>query len=196
MFSESEALQKLQNSVLEAPVVWRGDYPYFIHPLTDGVPRQTSDLLSATRDLLLHRVDWDEVDLILSVEAMGLPLASVLSVATGIPTVVARKRSYGLEGERIIDQSTGYSKGEIWINDVNPGERVLVVDDVISTGGTMEPVIDALIDMGVKLSGVWTIFEKDRGMQDLIDKHGWPLHSLVRIEMVDGVVNVLPSNPA
>jgi adenine phosphoribosyltransferase len=196
MFSESEALQKLQNSVLEAPVVWRGDYPYFIHPLTDGVPRQTSDLLSATRDLLLHRVDWDEVDLILSVEAMGLPLASVLSVATGIPTVVARKRSYGLEGERIIDQSTGYSKGEIWINDVNPGERVLVVDDVISTGGTMEPVIDALIDMGVKLSGVWTIFEKDSGMQNLIDKHGWPLHSLVRIEMVDGVVNVLPSNPA
>ena len=196
MFSESEALQKLQNSVIEAPVVWRGDYPYFIHPLTDGVPRQTSELLSATRDLLLHRVDWDEVDLILSVEAMGLPLASVLSVATGIPTVVARKRSYGLEGERIIDQSTGYSKGEIWINDVNPGERVLVVDDVISTGGTMEPVIDALIDMGVKLSGVWTIFEKDRGMQNLIDKHGWPLHSLVRIEMVDGVVNVLPSNPA
>ncbi len=196
MFSESEALQKLQNSVLEAPVVWRGDYPYFIHPLTDGVPRQTSDLLSATRDLLLHRVDWDEVDLILSVEAMGLPLASVLSVATGIPTVVARKRSYGLEGERIIDQSTGYSKGEIWINDVNPGERVLVVDDVISTGGTMEPVLGALIDMGVKLSGVWTIFEKDRGMQNLIDKHGWPLHSLVRIEMVDGVVNVLPSNPA
>lgn len=196
MFSESEALQKLQNSVLEAPVVWRGDYPYFIHPLTDGVPRQTSDLLSATRDLLLHRVNWDEVDLILSVEAMGLPLASVLSVATGIPTVVARKRSYGLEGERIIDQSTGYSKGEIWINDVNPGERVLVVDDVISTGGTMEPVLDALIDMGVKLSGVWTIFEKDRGMQNLIDKHGWPLHSLVRIEMVDGVVNVLPSNPA
>ncbi|MEC8979808.1 MAG: hypoxanthine/guanine phosphoribosyltransferase [Candidatus Thermoplasmatota archaeon] len=194
MFSESEALQKLQDSVVEAPVVWRGDYPYFIHPLTDGVPRQTSDLLSATRDLLLHRIDWSKVDLILSVEAMGLPLASVLSVATGIPTVVARKRSYGLEGERIIDQSTGYSKGEIWINDVSPGERVLVVDDVISTGGTMEPVLSALIDMGVELSGVWTIFEKGQGMQNLIDKHEWPLHSLVRIEMVDGVVNVLPSD--
>ena len=194
MFSESEALQKLQDSVVKAPVVWRRDYPYFIHPLTDGVPRQTSELLSATRDLLLHRIDWNEVDLILSVEAMGLPLASVLSVATGIPTVVARKRSYGLEGERIIDQSTGYSKGEIWINDVSPGERVIVVDDVISTGGTMEPVLSALIDMGVELSGVWTIFEKGQGMQNLIDKHEWPLHSLVRIEMVDGVVNVLPSN--
>tara|TARA_B100002052_G_scaffold285517_1_gene298435 strand:+ start:152 stop:745 length:594 start_codon:yes stop_codon:yes gene_type:complete len=194
MFSESEALQMLQASVVKAPVVWRGDYPYFIHPLTDGVPRQTSDLLSATRDLLIHRVNWDGVDLILSVEAMGLPLASILSVATGIPTVVARKRSYGLEGERIIDQSTGYSKGEIWINDVFSGERVLVVDDVISTGGTMEPVLSALIEMGVELAEVWTIFEKGQGMQNLIDKHGWPLNSLVRIEMVDGVVNVLPSN--
>ncbi len=184
----------LQASVVKAPVVWRGDYPYFIHPLTDGVPRQTSDLLSATRDLLIHRVNWDGVDLILSVEAMGLPLASILSVATGIPTVVARKRSYGLEGERIIDQSTGYSKGEIWINDVFSGERVLVVDDVISTGGTMEPVLSALIEMGVELAEVWTIFEKGQGMQNLIDKHGWPLNSLVRIEMVDGVVNVLPSN--
>ena len=193
MFSESQALQLLQDSVVSAPVVWKGDYPYFIHPLTDGVPRQTSELLCATRDLLLHRVDWENVDLILSVEAMGLPLASVLSVSTGIPTVVARKRSYGLEGERIIDQSTGYSKGEIWINDVLPGERVLVVDDVISTGGTMEPVLSALVDMGVELAGVWTIFEKDKGMQNLIDKHEWPLRSLVRIEMVNGVVNVLPS---
>ncbi|DAC24768.1 MAG TPA: hypothetical protein D7H94_01140 [Candidatus Poseidoniales archaeon] len=67
------------------------------------------------------------------------------------------------------------------------------MDDVISTGGTMEPVLSALIDMGVELAGVWTIFEKDQGMQNLIDKHAWPLSSLVRIEMVDGVVNVLPS---
>ena len=44
---------------------------------------------------------------------------------------------------------------------------------------------------GVELSGVWTIFEKGSGMQNIIDKHGWPLNSLVRIEMVDGVVNVL-----
>ena len=184
-------MEMLEESVRFAPVIWKGEYPYFIHPLSDGVPRSSSDLLAAARDLLIQKVDWENVDLILSIEAMGLPLASVLSVATGIPTVVARKRSYGLEGERIIDQSTGYSKGSIWINDVKPGERVLVVDDVISTGGTMEPVLSALIDMGVELSGVWTIFEKGSGIQNIIDKHGWPLNSLVRIEMVDGVVNVL-----
>ena len=85
---------------------------------------------------------------------MGLPLASLLSVATGIPTVVARKRSYGLDFETVVDQSTGYSKGSIWINDVKPGERILVVDDVISTGGTMKAVLNALEGMGAILAEV------------------------------------------
>ena len=143
------------------------------------------------RDLLLHRIDWENIDLILSIEAMGLPLASVLSVATGIPTVVARKRSYGLDLETVVDQSTGYSNGSIWINDVNPEEKILVVDDVISTGGTMEAVLSSLESRGAILSEVWTIFEKGDGMKKLIKKHNWPIKSLVRIEMNGAEVNIL-----
>ena len=81
MFSESEAVEMLEDSVRSAPVIWKGEYPYFIHPLTDGVPRSSSDLMAAARDLLIQRVDWENVDLILSIEAMGLPLASLLSVS-------------------------------------------------------------------------------------------------------------------
>ena len=191
MYSEVEAVTMLEESVRTAPVIWKGEYPYFIHPLSDGVPRASSDLLSAARDVLLHRINWENIDLILSIEAMGLPLASVLSVATGIPTVVARKRSYGLDFETVVDQSTGYSKGSIWINDVNPGEKILVVDDVVSTGGTMEAVLTALEARGAILSEVWTIFEKDDGMKKLIKKHDWPMKSLVRIEMKGAEVNIL-----
>lgn len=192
MFSESEAVEMLEDSVRSAPVIWKGEYPYFIHPLTDGVPRSSSNLMAAARDLLIQRVDWENVDLILSIEAMGLPLASLLSVATGIPTVVARKRSYGLDLETVVDQSTGYSKGSIWINDVKPGERILVVDDVISTGGTMKAVLNALEGMGAILAEVWTIFEKGEGMKILKEEHKWPLRSLVRIEMIGAEVNILP----
>ncbi|MDP6856046.1 MAG: hypoxanthine/guanine phosphoribosyltransferase [Candidatus Thalassarchaeaceae archaeon] len=191
MYSEAEAVAMLEDSVRIAPVIWKGEYPYFIHPLSDGVPRASSDLLSAARDILLHRIDWDNIDLILSIEAMGLPLASVLSVATGIPTVVARKRSYGMDMEMVVDQSTGYSKGTIWINDVKPGERILVVDDVVSTGGTMEGVLLGLEKMGANLAEVWTVFEKGDGMKKLIEKHNWPLKSLVKIEMVGAEVNIL-----
>ena len=88
----------LRQSVIDAPVVMKGDYAYFIHPLSDGVPQQSAELLAAARDLIHEQVDWDNVDIILGIEAMGIPLATALSLASGKPLVVGRKR-YGLPGE-------------------------------------------------------------------------------------------------
>jgi len=84
-----ENLHNLEKSVLEAPVVWKGEYPYFVHPLTDGVPRLKSHLLNSVADLIHNLVDWNEVDVILGIEAMGLPLTSLLSSRTGKSMVVA-----------------------------------------------------------------------------------------------------------
>ncbi|MGY8703555.1 MAG: adenine phosphoribosyltransferase, partial [Candidatus Poseidoniales archaeon] len=136
---ETTPLKILQESLLGAPIIWKGDYPYFIHPISDGIPRMESEVLRATRDLIVASVDWNKIDLIVSVEAMGLPLLAAVGDATGKPTVVIRKRSYGMEGEVRVDVSTGYSESTVYINDIKPGERILVVDDVISTGGTLEP---------------------------------------------------------
>ena len=62
---------------------------------------------------------------------MGLPLTAPLSIRTGIPMVIARKRSYGLEGEVEVSQETGYSKGSIYLNDIKEGERIVIIDDVL-----------------------------------------------------------------
>ena len=137
--SRADSLEKLQDSLRGAPIIWKGDYPYFIHPISDGIPRMEAEVLRATRDLIVDMVDWSEIDIIVSVEAMGLPLLAAVGEATGKPTVVIRKRSYGMEGEVRVDVSTGYSSSTAYINDIKPGERVLVVDDVISTGGLLSP---------------------------------------------------------
>lgn len=181
----------LRQSVIDAPVVMKGDYAYFIHPLSDGVPKQSSELLIAARDLIHERVDWDSVDIILGIEAMGIPLATALSLSSGKPLVVGRKRSYGLPGEFSIDQTTGYSKGEIFLNDIKQGDRVLLVDDVVSTGGTLLPILKSIDEIQAVVADCWIIFEKGEGM-DMIRKSGnWPLNSLVKIEMIDNKVNLI-----
>ena len=91
-----DPLNILQESLRGAPIIWKGEYPYFIHPISDGIPRMDPDVLRATRDLIVSSVDWSQVDLIVSVEAMGLPLLAAVGDATGKPTVVVRKRSYGM----------------------------------------------------------------------------------------------------
>jgi adenine phosphoribosyltransferase len=184
-------VELLKDSVVKAPVVWKEGYPYFVHPLSDGVPRQSAELLSAARDLIAEGVDWDSIDIILGIEAMGIPLAAALCLSSGKPLVIGRKRQYGLPGEVSIDQSTGYSKGEIFLNDIEKGARVLIVDDVVSTGGTLHPVLKAVEDSGAIVQDCWIVFEKGEGMNKIRSSGDWPLNSLVKIEMQDDKIVVL-----
>ena len=115
---------------------------------------------------------------------MGLPLTAPLSIRTGIPMVIARKRSYGLEGEVEVSQETGYSKGSIYLNDIKEGERIVIIDDVLSTGGTIKSVIEGLNRTKAKLVNVVIVVEKGDGMQRL--KRDYPeveFDSLVKLEM-------------
>jgi len=188
----SDSLQRLKESLLAAPIIWKGDYPYFIHPLTDGVPRLDPSVLTAVVELIEATVDWDSVDLILGIEAMGLPLTSPLSMRNNRPQVVVRKRSYGLEGELAIDQSTGYSKGSMYLNDIQEGERILIVDDVLSTGGTLDAIIKAVESLGAIIESVIVVVEKGPGLQQLQEKYPHiQISSIVRLEMDGGKVVLL-----
>ena len=190
--SRADSLETLQDSLRGAPIIWKGDYPYFIHPISDGIPRMEAKVLRATRDLIIDMVEWSEIDIVVSVEAMGLPLLAAVGEATGKPTVVIRKRPYGMEGEVRVDVSTGYSTSTAYINDIKPGERVLVVDDVISTGGTLEPLLEALEEIGAILKGVVIAIEKGKGRERLAEERpNWPIQTLARIDIVEGRVEIV-----
>jgi len=188
----SNPLQRLKESLLAAPIIWKGDYPYFIHPLTDGVPRLDPSVLTAVVELIEDAVKWNSIDLILGIEAMGLPLTSPLSMRNNRPQVVVRKRSYGLEGELAINQSTGYSKGSMFLNDINKGERILIVDDVLSTGGTLDAIIQGVESLGAVIASVVVVVEKGPGLVQLQEKYPHiEISSIVRLEMDEGKVVLL-----
>ena len=188
----SNPLQRLKESLLAAPIIWKGDYPYFIHPLTDGVPRLDPQVLTAVVELIEKRVPWESIDLMLGIEAMGLPLTSPLSMRNNKPQVVIRKRSYDLDGEVAIDQSTGYSKGSMFLNDIKKGERVLIVDDVLSTGGTLDAVISGVESIGALIESIVVVVEKGPGLKQLQQKYPHiEISSLVQVEMDEGNVVIL-----
>jgi len=180
----SNALQRLRASLANAPVIWKGDYPYFIHPITDGVPRLDPEVLAAVTELCQQAIEWSTIDLILGIEAMGLPLTAPLSIRTGVPLVVGRKRSYGLKDEVVIDQATGYSKQPMYLNDIAPGERIAIVDDVLSTGGTLRAVIEGVKATGATIAHILVVVEKGPGLKQLqADYPSITIQSLVRLEM-------------
>ena len=177
-------IEILKQSLIKAPIIWKGDYPYFIHPITDGVPRLEPDVLKAIIELSVPLIDWQSVDMILGIEAMGLPLMAPLSMRTGIPMVIARKRQYDLTGEIEINQETGYSKGSIFLNDIKQGENLVIIDDVLSTGGTIRSVIEGVNKTGAVIQNIVVVVEKGPGMATL--QKDYPeirFDSLVKLDM-------------
>jgi adenine phosphoribosyltransferase len=178
-------LERLVRSLESSPVVNFGGYEYFVNPLTDGVPRVDPALLREVIDGL-REIGELRCDVIAAPEAMGIPLAVGLSLSTGIPYVVVRKRCYGLPSEVEIGQSTGYSKGCLYLNDVRQEDRVVIVDDVLSTGGTIRPLVAGLRRAGAEVTEVLLVVDKG-GIGPRLEKElGVPVKSLVVVEMRQG----------
>jgi len=180
------ALEKLRASLASSPVVRFGDYDYFVHPITDGIPLGDPAVLDEVTDALVEAGDWSRCDRIVTAESMGFPLAAVLSLKTGKPYVFIRKRRYGLPGEVSLKQTTGYSKTDMFVNNVHRGDRVVFVDDVISTGGTLEAVVKALRTIGAEVVDVLIVFEKTREKARMESKLGLRIKTLLRVEVVHG----------
>jgi adenine phosphoribosyltransferase len=155
-------LERLRDSLINSPVIKRGEYNYFIHPISDGVPSIDPHMVEEISDYITKIADMN-VDTILTVEAMGIPVANALSLKTGISLTIVRKRPYFLEGEVELSQSTGYSKGVLYINGLKKGDRVIIVDDVISTGGTLLALVRALKIMGVEVTDVISVIGRGDG---------------------------------
>ena len=179
-------LPRLRASLPETPVVQFGDYPYFVHPITDGIPLGRPEVLDEVLDALAALADWSRVDKIVTAESMGFPLAAGLAVRVHKPYVFIRKRQYGLPGEVSLKKTTGYSKTDKFINNIRRGDRVAFVDDVVSTGGTLYAIVEALRTLGAEVAEVLIVFEKTREKARMQKELGLPIKTLLAVDVVEG----------
>ena len=180
-------LEEVKKSLEESPIVKKGDYNYFVNPISDGVPAMDPKMLRELA-LAVHKYADLNVDKIVAVEAMGIHLATALSLATDIPFVVIRKRQYGLEGESEVYQKTGYGSSNLYVNDLHEGEKILLIDDVVSTGGTLIALIKTLQDLGIEIKSAVAVIEKGEGKEIVEKETGLEILSIIKLDVIDGKV--------
>ena len=181
---------ELERSVESSEVMKIGDYEYFIHPLSDGVPILSPEILDIAADRMIEMCDFD-CDCIVTAETMGVPITTAISMKLGIPYTIVRKRKYNLPGEIDIAQYTGYSKNSMYINGLKKGDRVVIIDDVLSTGGTMRAIINALKNtIGCTIVDAAVIFGKSDVDDSIYREFGVKVKRLVDARIVDGKVVV------
>lgn len=181
-------LEPLARSLREAPIVDRDGYEYFVHGVTDGVPPVEPSVLRAIADGIRERVDLESVDALVAPEAMGIHHGTALSLATDVPLAVVRKRSYGFPDEVAVHQETSYGESELFLNGIHAGDRVVVVDDVLSSGGTIEAVCEALEAVDAEIVDVVVVLRRVDADHDAVSRE---VTSLLDVRVRDGALEVL-----
>ena len=114
-----------------------------------------------TIDAIAHHFDRDEIDKVLGIEARGFIIAAPLAyrfVAGLIPVRKAGKLPWEVESEEYVLEY-GTDLLEIHRDAIEPGERILIVDDVLATGGTAKATAVLTERCGGKVAGIATIME-------------------------------------
>jgi orotate phosphoribosyltransferase len=109
-----------------------------------------------------------QTDRIAGTELGAVALATALSLETGLPFVIARKGT------------KAYSTAKLVEGEVYPGERVLVVEDVISTGAQAIRAADRLVEVGAQVLGILAVIDREQGGPETISAAGYTLTTLFR----------------
>ncbi len=160
-----------------------GDYLYVINPITDSIPPPDPLLVSLMTDYLLEGLDFRDLDKVVVPEALGLPLGSVIAYKTGLPMAVVRKRDFGLRGTEV-DYASGYEEGTYRIYGLEEDDKVLMVDDALSTGGTAAALLESLESLGIEVVGVLVGVNKPQyGGEGKIRGMGYEVRKVVDMEV-------------
>ena len=116
-------------------------------------------------------------DKLAGLELGGIPLATALSLQTGKPCLYVRKAAKPYGTSNLVEG--GYQ----------PGERVLVVEDVITSGGQVCMSVQQMRDLGFLVEDVICVIDRQQGGQEAIEKIGCalrPLFTLAELEELAG----------
>jgi adenine phosphoribosyltransferase len=122
-----------------------------------------------------------KIDKVVGIDARGFLLASPIALKLGAGLCIVRKK--GKLPYQTVAQNYSLEYGEETIemhkDSILKGERVLIVDDVIATGGTLKATASLVEKLGGKIVGIAVFVElKDlKGRQKL---KKYPLYSLIK----------------
>ena len=124
-------------------------------------------------DLLTKHFEKQKIDYIAGIEARGFIFGSALAYKLGVGFIPIRKPGkLPAKTERVSYQlEYGTDSLEIHTDAIEPGKRVLIVDDLLATGGTAEAAIKLVKKIGGLIIGIAFVVELEflKGREKLPD---------------------------
>lgn len=130
------------------------------------------EILSQVAKIISHIIQDDEIDLVAGPALGAVPIATAVALHSGIPMLMIRKAKKGYGTSKLIE-------GEL-----KEGNRVIVVEDVTTTGNSLLKAVRAVQDNGGVVERTFVIVDREEGAVEHLKKEGVILEPLVSISDV------------
>lgn len=137
--------------------------------LVPSYPHQFRRMIKHLQNLVSEQIGFDDIDSVASVPTGGLVIASALAYELVKPLVYVRS------------QAKEYGTGKLVEGIVKPGMKILLIDDVATTGGSVINGIRELKKSGTKITDAYVIVNRLEGADLALQKEGVKLHYLLDI---------------
>lgn len=136
-----------------------------------------------TVDELIKRLDGVDFDVIAGAESRGFVVGTPLAYVLEKPFVLVRKAGK-LPGETVsesYDLEYGSATIEVHADAIKPGDKVVLIDDLLATGGTMKAAINLVEKLGASVVKVMFVIElPSLGGRKVLE--GYDVEALVSFE--------------
>lgn len=144
----------------------------FSTEMTGQLLREVADgLTAAIRPFL-------PVDRIVSPEPGGNGWGMIVACVLNVPLVVLRQHQIFTTQERGLSRRTAYSDGRLFADPLPAGSEVIVLDDVVSSGGTLDAILEHVRACEATTKLVQTILTRGQAYREVARKHNVHIRGL------------------
>lgn len=137
--------------------------------IVPSFPHQFRRMIKHLQNTISEEVGLENFDAIASVPTGGLVIASALALETVKPLVYVRS------------QAKSYGTGKLVEGIITKGMRVLVVDDVATTGGSVINGIKELRKEGAIITDAYVVVNRLEGAQESLEQENVKLHHILDV---------------
>ncbi len=144
---------------------------------------KNSEAFKYTNDKIVEIAKKIEFDKVAAIESRGFVFASTVSYLLNKPFILLRKKNKLPADVHSVDFELEYGKATIEVHkdSIEKNEKILVIDDLIATGGTAKAAAELIEISGGKVAGfIFVINLFDLSGNDSLIKQGYKTANLVK----------------
>jgi len=179
-------VKEFSTFLFENKIIQFGDFtlasgkksPYYVDlRLVPSYPHQFRKMVKHLQNEIINKIGLDNFDSIVSVPTGGLVIASALAIETVKPLIYVRSKPK--------DYGTSKSvEGKI-----HDGLKVVMIDDVATTGGSVVNAIKSLKEVKIKVQDAFVIVNRMEGADEALKEQGVRLHSITNVMEITKVLH-------